>query len=195
MKRIPQALVLLIGTTALITACERYGPVKQQRAQAASDAPFGTEADIRFASTLWTHLRQARLVGEDAIHATPYAGVHPHGAILETFDTTLAIDGKRGEVVVKRNYGGEGVSKEAVANSPANYLQAITVMYRRPGYDPENQDWFWVKYDPNGTPMTNPKGMRLAGRVAKGASEGCIACHKAAPGNDYLFIHDRLGKR
>jgi len=33
--------------------------------------------------------------------------------------------------------------------------------------------------------------MKLAGRVAKGAPTGCIACHKAAPGGDYIFNHDR----
>jgi len=36
----------------------------------------------------------------------------------------------------------------------------------------------------------NPKGMQLAGRVAKGAEKGCIACHGSAPGDDYLFTTD-----
>jgi len=33
---------------------------------------------------------------------------------------------------------------------------------------------------------SNPNGMMLAGKVAK----GCIACHSAAPGGDMMFLHD-----
>ena len=32
----------------------------------------------------------------------------------------------------------------------------------------------------------------LAGRVAKGAPKGCIACHRAAPGGDLVFNNDRF---
>jgi hypothetical protein len=35
-----------------------------------------------------------------------------------------------------------------------------------------------------------PDGMQLAGRVAKGADEGCIACHTGAAGDDYVFTFD-----
>ena len=58
------------------------------------------------------------------------------------------------------------------------------------GYDPENADWFWVKFGPKGDVMKNPKDMYLAGRVAKGMPKGCIACHSDADGNDFLFIND-----
>ena len=65
-------------------------------------------------------------------------------------------------------------------------------MFRREkGYDADNKDWFWAKYKPDGSLDTNPKGMQLAGRVAKGAAQGCIACHKAAPGGDLVFNNDR----
>ncbi len=65
---------------------------------------------------------------------------------------------------------------------------AVTVMFKREaGYDPENKDWFWVKYKPDGTLHINPKGMALAGRVAKGMDQGCIACHKAVAAKDYIF--------
>lgn len=191
----PLTFLLLLGTMAIGTGCDPYAATGQSTKQSDEAAPFGTKSDVQFATDLWSHLRKARLVGPDAIYATPYAGVHPHGSWLETFDTTLTIEGKRGEVVVKRNYGGKGANKETVVNAPGRYLEAITVMYRRPGYDPDNHDWFWVKYDPQGKPATNPKGIALAGRVAKGMKEGCIACHKGAPGNDYLFVHDRLGRR
>ena len=58
------------------------------------------------------------------------------------------------------------------------------VALRDAGYDPENKDWFWAKYLPSGELDKNPNGMQLAGRVAKGAEVGCIACHTAAGGED-----------
>lgn len=76
---------------------------------------------------------------------------------------------------------------ETVANDPEKYLKAVTVMLKRPGYDAETKDWFWVKYKADGSIDTNPKGMKLAGKVAKGKPKGCIACHTAAPGGDMVF--------
>ncbi len=157
----------------------------------AAAAPFGSKADTDYASRLWQTMSSHNLVGDDAIISTPYTGSHPHGAILDTIDARVSIGGDRGEVIIKRNYGGEGVSKTAVANDPAKYLKAVTVMFKRPGYDAETKDWFWVKYAPDGKVLSNPKGMALAGKVGKGGSAGCVACHKAAPGGDLVFNHDR----
>ncbi len=69
-------------------------------------------------------------------------------------------------------------------------LMAVTVMQKVRGYDPEDKDWFWVKFDPSGGVMKNPKGMSLAGRVAKGMNKGCIACHGNAGGEDFMFVND-----
>lgn len=168
----------------------------QSMPEKTSGAPFGNSVDLQYADKLWAELVDSKLAGPDAIVSTPYQGVHPHGAILETITGTIRVDGTKGAVVVKRNYGGKGVSKTTVGNNPNQYLKAITVMFQRErGYDSDNQDWFWVKYAPNGKPMKNPKGMLLAGRVAKGAAKGCIACHKGAPGNDYVFNNDRIPPR
>ena len=82
---------------------------------------------------------------------------------------------------------------ENVAKDPNKYLGAFTVMYKRPGYDPDNSDWFWAKYLPDGSLDKNPKGMQLAGRVAKvDPPAGCIGCHSAAPGGDMVFTSDRI---
>ncbi|HHH38841.1 MAG TPA: hypothetical protein ENK50_04600 [Sedimenticola sp.] len=154
-------------------------------------APFGGSEEVSYAGTLWSAMQRAGLVGSGAIMSAPYTGVHPHGAILDTLDARVTVDGKENVVIIKRNYGGPGVSKQAVANDPGKFLKAVTVMFKRPGYDPEDRDWFWVKFDPQGGVLKNPKGMSLAGRVAKGAPKGCIACHQAAPGGDFVFNHDR----
>jgi hypothetical protein len=156
-------------------------------------APFGNDQDINDANAVWKVLVKEQLAGDHMINSVPYTGTHPHGAILETLDKIIKVKGQSGTVIVKRNYGGEGVSKAAVANEPAKFLKAVTVMFKREaGYDSDNQDWFWAKYKPDGTLDQNPAGIKLAGRVAKGANKGCIACHSAAPGGDFVFNNDRF---
>ncbi|MFV2031351.1 MAG: cytochrome P460 family protein [Gammaproteobacteria bacterium] len=153
-------------------------------------APFGGDADVKYAQGLWTSMINSSYVGDGAIMSSPYTGQHPHGAILDALEGPINIDGKLLKLFIKRNYGGPGVSRSAVANNPAKYLQSITVMLKRPGYDPENQDWFWVKYKPDGSLDTNPAGVKLAGKVAKGKPKGCIACHALAPGRDMLYTRN-----
>jgi hypothetical protein len=51
-----------------------------------------------------------------------------------------------------------------------------------------------VFFAADGSVLKNPKGMSLAGRVAKGMPQGCIACHTGAPGGDMVFNHDRYAK-
>ena len=159
----------------------------------AQNMPFGTDADAEYAAKLWSVMEEMRLVGDDMIRSVPYDGTDPHGKMLETFYTTAKVGNHTGDLVVKRNFGPEGVSSDEVLADPGKHLGAITVMFRRDkGYDPENKDWFWVKYLPDGSLDKNPKGMRLAGRVAKGMDVGCIACHKAA-GDDMLYTTDHIG--
>lgn len=100
-----------------------------------------------------------------------YKGQHPHGAYLTTYVSPMAlgaIEDKAGKIpdtafIVKENY------------TPEKKLAAITVMYRVKGYNPEAGDWFWLKFAPDGT-------IQKEGKVA-----GCINCHKAVEGNDWLF--------
>lgn len=180
-------IFLVMLAAGLVTACE------SMTMQSVDGMPFGGPSSVKYAEQLWAAMKGARLVGSGSIQGTPYTGQHPHGAILDTVDTTITVGGHTGAVIVKRNYGGPGVSKSAVANNPDKYLAAVTVMFKREaGYDGDNQDWFWAKYNPDGSLDMNPKKMKLAGRVAKGASQGCIACHRAAPGGDYVFNSDRF---
>ena len=153
-------------------------------------APFGGEADVSYAKNLWQTMVEAGFAGKGGLMSRPYTGQHPHGAILDTIEGQIALNGKLHTIIVKRNYGGEGVSLANVANDPPKYLKAVTVMLKRPGYDPDTKDWFWAKFNADGSLATNPKGMMLAGKVAKGKPKGCIACHTAAPGGDMMFLHD-----
>lgn len=161
-------------------------------AQAQTAMPFGAPEDTAYAQLLWDVMTAARLAGPEMIHATPYVGTDPHGMILETFYTTATINGQSGDLIVKRNYGPAGVSADDVLRDPAGHLGAYTVMFRREaGYDEDNHNWFWVKYNPDGSLDKMPDGTALAGKVAKGMDDGCIACHAAAEG-DMVFTSDHL---
>jgi len=154
--------------------------------------PFGTEQDVAYAQLLWDLMQAERLAGPNMVRSFPYEGTEPHGMMLETYFATGTIGGHTGDLVVKRNFGPEGVTADQVLADPAAHLGAYTVMYRREaGYDPENLDWFWVMYAPDGAVARNEAGMALAGRVAQGMDVGCIACHKGAAG-DMVFVSDHL---
>ncbi len=140
--------------------------------------PFGGPDDMRRAELLWRSMR-------DYTSWDPYpglAGWQPgkshHGKVLKYYINSVAARNPEnpgnGSIIVKENYGMEG-----------GPLMAVTVMQKIRGYDPEDRDWFWVKFAPNGEVMKNPKGMSLAGQA-----QGCIACHSSAAGGDFLFVND-----
>lgn len=157
----------------------------------AQEPPFGNAEDTAYAALLWDVMEANRLVGANALQSFPYEGIEPHGMLLETFYTKATVEGHTGTLVVKRNYGPAGVTVDEVVSNPSGHLAAVTVMFRREaGYDAENQDWYWVKYLPDGALDKNPAGRELAGRVGKGADAGCIACHVGAGGDDYVFTTD-----
>ncbi len=162
----------------------------------ASAAPFGNPGDIAYAKKLWGAMKDNRLVGANSLHPMPYETSPPHGNIVETMDGHINFDNRHAVVIVKKNYGKKDeTTLEQVADNPDKYMTSITVMFKREkGYDPENKDWFWAKFLPDGSLDTNPKKMKLAGRVAKGAEKGCIACHSLAPGGDMVYVHNRYAE-
>jgi len=56
-------------------------------------------------------------------------------------------------------------------------LRNITVQYKIEGYNPDDGDWFWAMYDPDGA-------VKMAGKL-----DGCIGCHASAKDNDYILAH------
>lgn len=149
-----------------------------------AQAPFGTDEDQRYGERLWAQLEAQEFVGDGAMMSRPNRGSAPHGEYLVTLEHELEVDGETGPVLVKRNYTGEDISAEAVSNSPEEYLDSITVMYQRDGYDPENNDWFWAKYLPDGSFDLAPEEAPLVGRAT-----GCITCHSRE--EDRVFLNDR----
>ncbi|MBE0414542.1 cytochrome P460 family protein [Yoonia sp.] len=177
-----------IITAAIASLAISAGPALAQE----GGMPFGSPEDVAYAELIWTLMEAERLAGPNMIRAFPYEGTDPHGMMLETFYDVGTINGHTGDLIVKRNFGPEGVSADEVLANPEGHLGAYTVMFRREaGYDPENLNWFWARYNPDGSVSQNPMGMALAGRVAKGMDEGCIACHQAAA-DDMVFTSDHL---
>ena len=198
MKRISQALLATAASTVIAAGAAMAQQDLAERSAAETDPPFSGEANVAYAEALWTALEEAQLVGPDSILTYPYEGTPPHGKVLEYLETEFSFAGHTDLVIVKKNYAGEAdpeALEHAVLEDRMQYLDSVTVMFRRAdGYDPDHDNWFWAKYAPDGSLATNPKDMALAGRVAKGADQGCIACHQEAEGGDYIYSHDRLAE-
>ncbi len=170
------AAVLVVAGAATLDALMSHG------------MPFGGDEDVAFAAELW---KQMEGYEDWPMSSDVYPGTSPHGAFLHLAYNVVNVDGEPYHVIVKDNFGGDGVTADTVRADPEKWLVAVTVMVQRdPGYDPDHGDWFWVTYAADGSVMDNPKGVALAGRVAKGTDTGCIACHANAKGGDYLFTND-----
>jgi hypothetical protein len=185
------ALAITLGAAMLISgvavADSHEGETKMAKAEMMK-MPFGGEEDVAFARALWTAMDGYHdwMMKSDVMPSKA-----PHGAFVRLYYNIVNIDGMPYHVVVKDNFGGEDATLDMVKAAPADYLMAVTVMVQRePGYDTENNDWFYVKYDAMGAVSMNDKDMALAGRVAKGMPTGCISCHVKAGGGDYIFGND-----
>ena len=136
-----------------------------------------------FESKLWGYLLRAKYRNWAPVPGQSdamYEGQNPHGAFLKMYLNRTAAGSPKelpnGSIVIKENF------------TPGKALAAITVMYKTKGYNPEAGDWYWVKYNPDGSVASKQtdKGMvRLGGRVG-----GCIECHSGADGNDFAYFND-----
>ncbi len=170
----------LLGVTALLFAYPQPKVVDKK--------PFGGPKDVAFAKKVWSQMKNYT---DWELRSEVIRGQTPHGKWVKLYSTWVRVDGTLFPIIVKDNFRGRGVNKKRIAEDRSKWLKAVTVMLKRkPGYDKENQDWFWAEYSPSGEIVKNPKGIPLAGRVAKGASKGCISCHSQAEGDDYLFSND-----
>lgn len=98
-------------------------------------------------------------------------GDAPHGSMHIVYANDKVLMSTKepaqyGSIIVKENF------------NDAKKLMAITVMYKKQGYNPSKGDWYWVKYTPEGK----------AGPAGKPA--GCIGCHSARADNDFVMIHE-----
>ena len=174
--------LVFVGCADTIDKSKRMDDSKKMHSMdkmAKMEPVFGGDKDVAYAKKLWEQLEETKL---NSIPATLYVGGPPHGAVREVLEGK--IDGNR--VIVKRNYGGKGVSISAVEEDRAKFLKAVTIMIKKDDYDPKNADWYWAKYKADGTLDKTPKGDKIAGKFP-----GCIACHQSASGGDLVFIHNK----
>ena len=100
-----------------------------------------------------------------------YPAKEPHGMLLTTYLNDAALNALMskegimpdGAIIVKENYSSEGE------------FEANTVMYKKSGYNPEHNDWFWLKVLADGTVEE------------EGRAEGCQTCHGQVKVNDYVW--------
>jgi len=187
---VTMAIVIGVAAVASATSCgDSHDGEKAEMAEGMEmKMPFGGDEDVAFAHSLWAAMDgyQAWMMKSEIMQ-----GRSPHGMFVRLYYNIVNIDGAPYHVVVKDNYGGEGVTLEMVKAAPADYLMAVTPMVQREaGYDDDNRNWFYAKFGPDGVIDKNDEKMSLAGRVAKGMPTGCIACHANAADGDYLFAND-----
>ena len=161
MRYIGGLIFLLAGLAGLsaVAACGTASEPGLPGASADSLIEYLEEVDYQDNWELWPDL------GEK------YSAKEPHGMLLTTYLNAAALDGflskegsmPDGAIIVKENYTAEGE------------FQANTVMYKKLGYNPEHNDWFWLKVLAGGT-------VEEEGRV-----EGCQMCHGQVKVNDYIW--------
>jgi Cytochrome P460 len=150
--------------------------------------PRGAErrTEKTFEAKLWDYLRHEKYTNWAPVPGESEGfseGESPHGAFLKMYlNRTAAGNPKKlpyGSIVIKENYGPD-----------QKQLMAVTVMYRAKGFNPDSGDWYWAKYNPDGTVAQAPPemgSMPIAGKVG-----GCINCHSGAADDDFAFFNDGL---
>ena len=147
-------------------------------------AGYGSNSDIAFAERLWSALKRDRLVGSSRRIVSAQRGKRPHGSVQQVAKGELNVAGRNGRVLVKANHRGTKLTTAKVMRYPNKYLSGYAVMFRREsGYDPANQDWFWVVFERNGS-VRKFRKKAIAGRVDTGTTNGCIGCHRKEGGRD-----------
>lgn len=162
----------------LLVACEAEEPAEdtafRDTAQTTQPATVPADHPDTTAEAVWSYLEEENYQENWEVWPEKepyYEGVEPHGALLTTYVNSMAMEGLTGNdstlpdrsIIVKDNF------------MPDSTLAATTVMYKVPGFDPENNDWWWLKRNADGE-------IEAAGR-----GEGCISCHGTAADNDYVL--------
>ncbi len=151
--------LLLLATLMAVAACAETREPDPPEPSASSLMEYLDEVDYRENWNLWPGL------GEK------YSAREPHGALITTYLNPLALDalmGKKGTmpegaIIVKENYTSDGK------------FEAHTVMYKKAGFNPDHNNWFWLKVLEDGTIKE------------EGRSESCLACHGQVEVNDYVW--------
>lgn len=166
-----------------VTACSDDGDDGNQDPDAAP-----VNEDLEYAENLWTEIGDYSTwdLFPGSINFNPSAA--PHGDFARIFANQTAQDDTQnfadGSIIIKRNYQSDTADDD---------YDSVTLMQKRDGYSPDAGDWFWAKYNPDGSVQLNGEGAPLAGQIGLGGTMGCIPCHSGAEGDDYVFLNDGPG--
>ena len=170
-------LALALGAATVLSACsgaEEAAESMPESAPAAAEPAMSAELPELTADGVWAHLTADNDYTSWPLwpgKAEQYTGGDPHGALLTTYVNDLALgaveDGLGavpvGGIVVKNNFNPEGV------------LMATTVMVKTADFNPDHNNWWFLKRNADGSVD------------AAGQGVGCQNCHIGAAANDYIF--------
>ena len=177
--------VVVLGASILLVACSRVESSDNESTEGSISAA-AAQPDTTGAA-MWAYLQEVDYRSNWQVWPDKgelYTGQVPHGMLLTTYlndvarraVTTKAGSMPDGAIIIKENY------------MPDSTLAAVTVMYKRFGYNAEHNDWFFTKHLPSGELDQTPNGMPMEGRLP-----GCQACHLAVRANDYIFTSPLSG--
>lgn len=105
-------------------------------------------------------------------HEGERPGQSPHGVLHRIYVNRTLLEAL--PAADKMAPAGSIIVKDSM-DASGNLLN-VTVMAKIEGYSPENGDWYWAMYAPD--------GMARAG----GTLQGCISCHEGLKSNDYVIV-------
>ena len=148
-----------------------------------TDPPRATRPQTpeEFYSSFWSYLVKkdaAYNTWKDINRGKTDDGIeNPHGNISKTYVNKIAADDlvnlPAGSILVREDYDDK------------RKRQSISILYRIADYDKEHGNWYWIKYQENGTVVRGSDQKAIAGKVA-----ACIECHQKANGKDFVFSND-----
>lgn len=169
MKRVG-SVMLIVGVLVVVLAI--FGFFSYGRISAQGNLP-----DPNNPQAVWEYITKTNAYSEWGTWPDPQFEGYlqsgaPHTNVVRIFvnDVGQSVASKfpgempEGTIIAKNNYVGNSV------DNPGN-LDAVTIMYKVKGFNPDGGDWFWGKYKPDGS-------VDAAGKVAS-----CAGCHRGIAGN------------
>lgn len=166
-------VALVAASATSLTAPLQYGPNDFGMNQALTPDTL--------ADSIWSYLDNAKYQRQWSIWPDQHPldpGREPHGMLQSTYvngimDSALASGGAMmpaGALIVKESH------------EPDSLLSSVLVMYKVTGFDPDNNDWLYAGFQPNGRLLEDPNDEPVIGRV-----EFCSDCHAERSDRDYLY--------
>lgn len=183
--RTKAGIMFCLIATAGILLLAQSAAMPQGSGSSRSDPARATRPQTpeEFYDTFWRYL-----VKKDAAYNTWKVLEHeppkddsdnPHGRVSRTYANEIASKDPAnlplGSILVREDYDDK------------RKRQSVSILYRVKDYDKEHGNWYYLRFNENGTVARAEDKKALAGKVTS-----CIECHAKAGGKDYVFSNDAL---